>query len=189
MKATDKTYLNLIKQFPLCPIRSDEDLERASSIIEILTDQVLEGHKLTEGEQNYRDALSILIAAWEVESPKIQAFRSRLKPPTPQELLLSFMQDHNLSQSELARRIQCPQSLISAFLKGERGISKSVIARLAELFKVSTDVFISTSKTVAEPINKNVQLVSEKRARYSSGTTAYAFGKKSTTGSKRKAKH
>jgi HTH-type transcriptional regulator/antitoxin HigA len=62
---------------------------------------------------------------------------------TPQRALESLMEDNKLSQSELARRLETPQSLISEFLSGKRGMSKALVLKLSGYFKVSPELFLS----------------------------------------------
>jgi HTH-type transcriptional regulator/antitoxin HigA len=61
---------------------------------------------------------------------------------TPQRALESLMEDNNLSQSELARRLEAPQSVISEFLSGKRGLSRKLVIKLADHFKVSPELFL-----------------------------------------------
>jgi predicted transcriptional regulator len=49
---------------------------------------------------------------------------STLTPPmTPARALKSLMEDHNISQSDLAGKLKTSQSVISEFLTGKRGLS------------------------------------------------------------------
>jgi plasmid maintenance system antidote protein VapI len=52
------------------------------------------------------------------------------------------MEDNQLSQSELARQLEVSQSVISELLGGKRGISKSLVLKLAEYFRVSSELFL-----------------------------------------------
>ena len=61
---------------------------------------------------------------------------------TPQRALQSLIDDNELSQSELARQLKVSQSVISEFLGGTRGISKSLVLKLAEYFRVSPELFL-----------------------------------------------
>ena len=56
-------YLELILEFPLRPIRSDAELDRAVKMIDSLVDK----DKLSAGEQDYLDVLSDLVEKYEAE--------------------------------------------------------------------------------------------------------------------------
>jgi HTH-type transcriptional regulator/antitoxin HigA len=126
-------YLALIKRFPLRPIRDEESLDAAS---EIFSELVLKADRKTSDENDYVTVLGRLIREYEEDS-------QTLAPPmTPQRALQSLIDDNELSQSELARQLKVSQSVISEFLGGTRGISKSLVLKLAEYFRVSPELFL-----------------------------------------------
>jgi len=130
----NKYDLTLDKRFPLRPIRSEHMLDQAS---EIYSDLVLLGKNRTPEEEDYLTVLGNLIREYEQYNLKPLAKRM-----TPQRALASLMEDNNLSQSELAKRIKVPQSVISEFLAGKRSLSTSLVVKLANYFKLSTDLFL-----------------------------------------------
>jgi HTH-type transcriptional regulator/antitoxin HigA len=134
ISASEK-YMDLIRLFPLRPIRNDEMLDRASNIYSEL---VLKGNHRKSDETDYLTILGKLIREYEDEHLKPLAKRM-----TPNRALASLMEDNHLSQSELARKIHTTQSVISEFLAGKRGISKALITSLADYFKVSPELFLS----------------------------------------------
>ena len=138
----NKDYLALIQHLPLHRISSDKEMNAASNVLDELSNKIVAGIKLTEGEFTYMDTLSILIGEWERTSPRIQQFRQKLPKLNSQELLRSFMEDHKLTQSDLAKQIDCPQPVISDFLSGKRGLSKIVITKLSNYFKVNPVLFL-----------------------------------------------
>jgi len=126
-------YLALIKRFPLRPIRNEESLDAAS---DIFSELVLKADRKTSDENDYVTVLGRLIREYEEGS-------QALAPPmTPQRALESLMEDNQLSQSELARQLEVSQSVISELLGGKRGISKSLVLKLAEYFRVSSELFL-----------------------------------------------
>ncbi len=132
-----KEYMALVKRFLLRPIRDEKTLDLASKLYSEL---VLKGKSRTDDEEDYISILGRLIRDYEDEhAPKLA------KPMSPKRALASLMEDNNLSQSELARKIHAPQSVISEFLSGKRDLSKSVIMRLADHFKVSPELFLPHS--------------------------------------------
>jgi HTH-type transcriptional regulator / antitoxin HigA len=138
----DNDYMALVKHLPLCRIKNDKEMDAASDVLDGLSNKIVAGIKLTQGELTYMDTLSLLIGEWERTSPRIQQFRRQLPKISTQQILRSFMEDHKLTQSELAKQIDCPQPVISDFLSGKRGLSKTAIAKLSNYFKVSPALFL-----------------------------------------------
>lgn len=130
---SSKEYLALIKRFPLRPIRDEEMLDLAS---DLFSELVLKAESRTPDESDYLSILGKLIREYE-DAHKVAAPRM-----TPQRSLESLMEDNDLSQSELARRLEAPQSVISEFLNGKRGLSKSLVLKLSDYFKVSPEIFL-----------------------------------------------
>jgi len=128
-----KEYLALINRFPLRPIRDEETLDAAS---EIFSELVMKADNRTADENDYVAILGKLIREYEEQN------RSPTQKMTPQRALESLMEDNSLNQSELARKLEAPQSVISEFLAGKRGLSKTLVVRLAEYFKVSPQLFL-----------------------------------------------
>lgn len=129
-----KEYLALIKRFPLRPIRNEEMLDIAS---DIFSELIMKSKNRTADEDDYVTILGKLIREYE------EAHRKKTTRMTPQRALESLMEDNKLSQSELARRLETPQSVISEFLSGRRGMSKSLVLKLSGYFKVSPELFLS----------------------------------------------
>jgi len=129
-----KKYLELVKRFPLRPIRNENMLDAASDVFSELT---MKGERRSTDESDYLSILGKLIREYE------EAHKPARRRMTPQRALESLMEDNNLSQSELARQLEAPQSVISEFLAGKRGLSKALVVRLSEYFKVSPELFLS----------------------------------------------
>jgi HTH-type transcriptional regulator/antitoxin HigA len=134
MTRVSKEYLSLIKRFPLRPILDEQTLDAAS---EIFGELVEKAQSRTTGENDYLSVLGKLIR--EYEEAHQYALARRM---TPRRALKSLMEDNQLSQSELARRLEVPQSVISEFLAGKRGLSKGAIVKLSYYFKVSPEMFM-----------------------------------------------
>lgn len=60
----------------------------------------------------------------------------------PHEMLASLMEQHGVSQYQLAQEGIAHQSTLSKILSGERKISKEIAKQLARRFKVSVEVFL-----------------------------------------------
>lgn len=84
------------------------------------------------------DYLATLARAWEVEN------EPDLKSPdvAPFKVLAHLMEEHGVSQYQLAQEGIADQGNLSRILAGERGISKNLAKRLAGRFHVSAEVFI-----------------------------------------------
>jgi HTH-type transcriptional regulator/antitoxin HigA len=128
-----KEYLALIRRFPLRPIRDEQTLDLAS---DLFSELVLRAESRRPDESDYLSILGKLIREYE------DAHKAMPPHMTPQRALESLMEDNNLSQSELARRLEAPQSVISEFLSGKRGLSRKLVIKLADHFKVSPELFL-----------------------------------------------
>ena len=123
-------YLELVRRFPLRPLRSDEELDRAGAIV----DALLDAKERSLGEDDYLDVLSDLIERYEEEHHPIPA-------ATEADTLRFLMDARELSQTNLAEQTKIPVSVISEVLSGKRGLSKHNIGVLANHFHVSPAVF------------------------------------------------
>src|SRR5207244_6745648 len=61
---TEDRYLDLVRRFPLRPLRTDADLDAAVAVVDALIDRP----GLTAPEQDYLDVLSDLVDAYEAEA-------------------------------------------------------------------------------------------------------------------------
>jgi HTH-type transcriptional regulator / antitoxin HigA len=112
-------------------IRTPRDYKRASAVMNQLLDEVGEDEKHPLAE--VLDYLSNQVEAYEADHVKIP-------DAPPREVLRFLMEQHGLTQSDLA---DCaPQSRISEILNGRREISKDLAKALAKRFEVSVGVFV-----------------------------------------------
>src|SRR5437773_1211141 len=121
---TRDTYLELVQRFPLKTIKNDETHARAAAMVSELI-----GRKLDSGSGDYLDALLVLVNKYEDEHHAID------EDLTPQEALRALMEFNDLSQADIGRIIGS-ESAVSMFLKGDRGLSKAQIKKLADQFKM-----------------------------------------------------
>jgi HTH-type transcriptional regulator / antitoxin HigA len=129
-KRSQDSYMDLIRRFPLKPIKNDHEHEQATGIISELMGRNLDG-----GSGDYLDTLIVLVNKFEDEQHHID------ERMTPQEALRALMEANGLNQSAVGRIIGS-ESAVSMFLKGDRGLSKGQIRKLAERFKIDPMVFI-----------------------------------------------
>src|ERR1700722_14467683 len=141
---TDEIYLELVRTFPLRPIRSDAELDRAIAII----DSLITRDDLELGEEDYVDVLSDLVHRYEAEHDPIV--------PVPDADLVRFLLESNdMAQTELAQRSEIAESTISAILARKRKLSRRHIETFAKIFRVSPALFFHeavemTPENVAE---------------------------------------
>ena len=60
----------------------------------------------------------------------------------PGEALQEFLDDYNLSQSQLARELRVPVRRINTIVRGERSITADTAVRLARFFKNRADFWL-----------------------------------------------
>jgi len=125
------SYMDLIVRFPLKPIKSDAQHERA---IEIAAE--LFGRKLDAGASDYLDTLILLVNKYEDERHTPHGVEM-----TPQQAVKAIMNANSLTQADLGKIIGS-ESALSMFLKGQRELSKSHIKALVARFHVDANLFI-----------------------------------------------
>lgn len=124
-------YENLCKAFPLRPIRSDKQNDRAADVCDTLTCRL---DNLSKAEEDYLDVLSDLIIKYESKWDD----GKRL---TPAELIQYLIEENNLTQKDLIPQLGSA-SRVSEFLKGERALSKEQAKRLAKRFCLKIEALI-----------------------------------------------
>ena len=124
-------YLELVRAFPLRPLRSDEDLDRAIAVIDSLIDR----DDLDEGEEDYLDVLGDIVERYETE-------HHPMPPVSDAAMLRHLIESRETTQSTVAAETGIAVSTISEILTGKRGLNRRHIAALARYFHVSPAVFI-----------------------------------------------
>jgi HTH-type transcriptional regulator / antitoxin HigA len=133
--APSDSYLKLVREFPLRPIRNDAEYKAATAAMERLA--VAGEDDLDAGQRDYLDALDEFISAYDRK-----ALISRLKHATPRQRLRLLMDDAGLAPRDLEKILRCSHSLISLVLSGKRELSKDNIRALSRYFKLSADYFL-----------------------------------------------
>ena len=111
-------------------IRSKEQYNKYCKMLEILLDSGSK-NKLIADEI---DLLTLLVEKWDEE-------HSTLHEVDPIRMLHSFMADHNMKAKDLADILGMSKGYVSDILHYKKGLSKEVIRKLAERFKVSQEAF------------------------------------------------
>lgn len=123
------SYLELVLEFPLASIRSDEHLSEAQKVMDFL----LARGTLNGGEETYLDALSDLVGAYEDDHHAIQ-------PASDAEMLQHLLDAKGITQAELSRATNLPKSTISEVLNGKKRFSRQMLRKLADYFQVDVSV-------------------------------------------------
>lgn len=123
--------MTLVRQFPLRPLRNDDEHARAVEIVGELI-----GRDLDAGRGDYLDTLVLLVNKYEDEH-----HTPRGAGLSPREALRAIMRANGLSQADVGRIIGS-ESAVSMFLSGARDLSKAQIKSLAARFRVDAGVFL-----------------------------------------------
>ncbi len=127
-------YLDLVKAFPLRPIRTEREHDAAIAVLDKLVTR--EERQLDAAERDYIEALTLLAGAYQETHHKID---TRDVPPLAS--LRSLMDDHGMRTTDLGRLLGS-SGLASDILSGKRQISKTHARKLAECFKVDAGLFV-----------------------------------------------
>lgn len=131
------------------------DIEQYKKYCETLEGLILNKNK-TLGDEI--DLLTLLIEKWDSE-------HNSLNDSDPIALLKSLIADHHLKAKDLAVILDLTKGSVSKILNYHKGLSKDIIRRLSEYFKVSQEAFNRPYKLVHE-VNKhfrNASLMSTKK--------------------------
>jgi HTH-type transcriptional regulator/antitoxin HigA len=123
-------YLELVRAFPLRPLRSAAELDGAIKVV----DGLLDKPRLTRDEQDYLDVLSDLIERCE---DSLFEFR----PVEDGKMLAFLLEAKQVSQSTAAAKTGIPNSVLSNVLHGKRKLNRGQIAKLADYFSVEPTIF------------------------------------------------
>ncbi len=132
-KEPSASYLRLIRRFPLRPIRSEAELDRATAVI----DELLDRDDLDPAEQDYLDVLGDLVERYEVEAHPIDAAGL-----TDAEMLAFLIEQKGVKQVDVARGAGVAESTVSEILAGKRKLSRGQVEKLARYFRVGPGVFL-----------------------------------------------
>ena len=129
-KKVKDLYFDLVRRFPLRPIRSDKELDEAVRMV----DSLLDRRDLAPEEEDYLEVLGDLIEQYESEAHP-------MPPMADEEMLRHLIEAKGVSQTELSDATGIADSTISEGLKGKRSLNRTHIGKLARYFNVSPEVF------------------------------------------------
>jgi HTH-type transcriptional regulator / antitoxin HigA len=127
-------YGNLIKRFPLVPIKNDAHLKVAHNVIDELS--LIGEDGLTTGQADYLAVLGDLTTAYEAET-----FEEMTKNVNGLEVLKHLVEEHGLSASDIGRVIG-QRELGSKVLRGNRHISREHAKSLGQYFGIPAEIFL-----------------------------------------------
>ena len=99
-----------------------------------LLEQLVTGGAKGKAVQDEIDLLTLLIEKWDEDHNTFQEV-------DPIRLLHSLMADHNMKPKDLVDLLEVSKGYVSEILNYKKGLSKEVIRKLAEHFKVSQEAF------------------------------------------------
>lgn len=129
------SYFDLIHAFPLRPIHSENEFDRATAVLLNLAESK-PAEELDTGERDYLEALMMLVQRFEQNRR-----HSSLPKLTPIDRLKFLMEESSMTVNDLAR-IVGSQPNASLILHGKRSLSKAHIVKLAKHFAVSPALFL-----------------------------------------------
>lgn len=131
-----ESYLELIRQFPLRPIRSDADYDAAVKVTDKLA--VRPEGSLDPGEQDYFETLTLLIEKYDE-----QHFQLETKKLDGLSMLKYLMEQSGMKSADLGRLLD-NRGLASLILNAHRSLSKTHIRILADHFQVDPGLFLDS---------------------------------------------
>jgi HTH-type transcriptional regulator/antitoxin HigA len=129
VKVKDR-YFELVRRFPLRPIRSDEELDEAVRMV----DSLLDRGDLAPEEKDYLEVLGDLVEQYEGDAYP-------MPPVSDAEMLRHLIEAKGVSQTQISDATGIADSTISEVLKGKRSLNRNHIGKLARYFNVSAEVF------------------------------------------------
>ena len=140
--ALPKSYLALMAEFPLRPIRNGSEYDRAAAIVHRLA---LREGDLDAGEEAYLEVLETLVERYDLDH-----FPINIDDVSPTQALRMLVEQAEMSVTELGELLGS-KGAASELLSGKRKEpSKSQIARLCARFKVDAGVFLLPVKIPAD---------------------------------------
>ncbi|MGD1277400.1 MAG: helix-turn-helix domain-containing protein [Tepidisphaeraceae bacterium] len=125
-------YRQLIREFPLRQLRGKSDADAATKIL----DRLFRDHYDDRGEAEYVYVLTQLLVEYEKHNDPVTSHASGL------DVLRYLVQEHQLTQSQLAQILDVSQSAVSMILSGVRPITADHARRLGKKFAIDPGTFL-----------------------------------------------
>jgi HTH-type transcriptional regulator / antitoxin HigA len=134
-----RRYMELFEQFPIRPIRHEEEYDAAMRVLDGLA--AGDEGTLSQDEQDYLGALAMLIGEYDDQHHRIDT--SKL---TPAELLRFLMEQRGIGFDDLVNLLG-GKAAASYLLNGTRHPSRNQCFVLGRYFGVSPGVFLAEGST------------------------------------------
>jgi HTH-type transcriptional regulator/antitoxin HigA len=131
-KAMPLNYQGLLSLHMLRPIHDKIDYGNALEVLDALA-----GHRLTRDQEDYFEALSLFVEAY--ESAHLPGLPAKRGLP----LLRHLLEENGMSAADLSRLLDIDRSLGVRILNGERNLTIEHVKKLALRFRVPVEVFLS----------------------------------------------
>lgn len=128
--AASESYLALVQEHPLRPLRNDDDLRNAIATI----DRIRAQKDRDEQVNDYLEVLSTMVEAYEDETDPLPDL-------DPVDALRFLIEENGLTQAQLAEQTGLAVATISEILHRKRGISAKAREALAKRFNVCPSLF------------------------------------------------
>ncbi|MBZ0248014.1 MAG: helix-turn-helix domain-containing protein [Cyclobacteriaceae bacterium] len=112
-------------------------------------EELITSDSVTKTVSDEIDLLTLLIEKWDNE-------QNTSSEVDPIQLLRSFMEDHQLKAKDLTEILDVSKGYVSDILHYKKGLSKKVIRKLADYFKVSQEAFNRPYELVS-PVNSKLK--------------------------------
>jgi HTH-type transcriptional regulator/antitoxin HigA len=134
MSTLATAYEELIREFPLRPIRSDRQLSRASAVASRLAVK----SRLSSSERDYLEVLSTLIEHYEDETLVWDG-------STAAELLAFLLKENDLSPATVGTATGIRPTVVTELMSGRREFNLSQVRMLSRYFRVSPALFVGSA--------------------------------------------
>jgi antitoxin component HigA of HigAB toxin-antitoxin module len=131
LKRLPRTYAGLVAMLAPRPVHDKADYDNAVEMIDRLA-----GFDLTADQEDYLDALSTFVEAYEHD--RFPPDDARLAPLAALKFLVA---EHGMTASDLGRLLG-NRTTGAAILSGRRSLSKAHVRKLAEHFKVEPGLLL-----------------------------------------------
>jgi HTH-type transcriptional regulator/antitoxin HigA len=131
MAKISSKYLELIRAFPLRPIRSEAELDRAEAMLH----QLLDAPSLSAPERDYLEILGNVIDEYESRAHPIE-------PLPPHRMLAMSIESKGVTQTAVSRATGIPVSTISEIIAQKREFNRAHIEKLCAYFGLDPKAFI-----------------------------------------------
>lgn len=142
-------YRTLLSRWPLVEIKTTIDYEESMKTADEL---VRKGEAIQPGEIAYFEVLVMLIQDYENRRP---ALASAIDGP---DVLAFLLEEHGLSQAEIALELGVAKQTINDYLKQRRGLPAEIRQALMRRFGLTKDLFeFSPVRAKKPPVEKIIR--------------------------------